>query len=94
MGTKRPTLTAPPPPTAPEPLPDYEQGMLDALRLMKEARTAMEEPLRTAAVGAAYVALNGVTHWGQTLTSHTETLVLRHLMERREALRGATETKP
>jgi hypothetical protein len=59
---------------------DYERGMMDALRIMKEQRDALEKPLRTVDVGPGYVALNALSHWGQSLTSATETAVLNHLM--------------
>ena len=64
-------------------LTEYERGMMEALRIMKEQSDAMNAPLRNLEVGAAHVAINAVTHWGQTLVGNTESAVLRHLYESR-----------
>lgn len=63
---------------------DYEAGMLEAIQILKRVREKHERPLRNVEVGAAYVALNAVTHWGQAIGSDFETEIIRHLMERKK----------
>jgi hypothetical protein len=62
----------------------YDAGALAVIEIIKRVRAKHEAPLRHVEVGAAYVALNAVTHWGQTICSDVETEVIKHLMERRE----------
>jgi hypothetical protein len=63
---------------------EYERGMLEAINLLKAVRERHEAPLRQVEVGAAYVALNAVKHWGQAITSDFETEVIKHLMAKKE----------
>lgn len=62
---------------------EYERGMLEAINILKAVREKHEKPLRQVEVGAAYVVLNGVKHWGQAITSDFETEVIKHLMAKK-----------
>ena len=59
---------------------DYERGMLAALDILKAERQKMEDEIRRLDSGAAYVALNGLTHWGATLHRNTEKAILEALI--------------
>jgi hypothetical protein len=54
--------------------------MLDALELLMKERQKMEDELRRIESGPAYVAMNGLTHWGATLHRNTEKAILDALL--------------
>jgi hypothetical protein len=82
MTKKTKPAATPVPPSAPVPLTDYQQGMMDALRIMKEAREDFDAPLRQVrdVVGAAYVVLNGASHSVAHVVSQAESKIMRHLI--------------
>jgi hypothetical protein len=60
----------------------YQRGLLDSIRLAKEAREMHEKPVRDAesVVGQAYSVLSGICLYGQSITITFESLVQRALM--------------
>lgn len=88
---KRPIVSPPSAPTPAAPLDPYAEGMLAALRILKDTRDDMEAPIKQVrdTVGAAYIVLNGATHWGQTLVSTAESRIVRHLIDRGDEKEGA-----
>jgi hypothetical protein len=68
-----------------------QKGLLQSLGIAKAAREEHEGIVRKADLGAAYPVLNGLCHYGQSITSTFESLVQKELME---SLRKRTPTEP
>jgi hypothetical protein len=74
----------------------YQQGLLKAITIAKEALEVHEAPIVAVQhnMGAAYAVLNGLRHFAQSITSTFETLVQRELMASLKAGRDAKDATP